>query len=114
MSTYNRDFDKTKFMFFFIKDDKFFQKHNDIWEKISNIMKKEIIIIMIIIIIIMIMMMITIITIIVNLYKIKNIQKLKKLTTKEGFLMFLCKKQATLSAVIPKCQKCRENFFKEI
>ena len=41
MSAYRRDFDKTKCMSFSIKDNKLFEKYNDIWKKVSNIIKKE-------------------------------------------------------------------------
>ena len=41
MSAYRRDFDKTKCMSFFNKDEKFLEKSNEIWKKISNIIKKE-------------------------------------------------------------------------
>ena len=42
MSTYRRDFDKTKWLSFLIKDDKFLEKYNEIWgKKVSNIIKKE-------------------------------------------------------------------------
>ena len=39
MSIYNRYFDKTKCMYFMIKDKKFFDKHLKIWERVSNIIK---------------------------------------------------------------------------
>ena len=38
---YRRNFDKTKCMSFLIKDDKFLEKYNEIWKKVSNIIKKE-------------------------------------------------------------------------
>ena len=41
LSTCRRDFDKTKCMSFLIKDEKLFEKHNEMWEKVSNIIKKE-------------------------------------------------------------------------
>ena len=41
MSIYKRNFDKTKCMYFLIKDEKCFDKYIEIWEKISNIIKKE-------------------------------------------------------------------------
>ena len=40
-SAYRRDFDKTKCMSFFIKDEKLLEKYNEIWKKVSNIIKKE-------------------------------------------------------------------------
>ena len=50
MSIYKRYSDKTKCMYFMIKDEQIFDKYMIIWEKVSNIIKK-----------------------IVNLYVIKNI-----------------------------------------
>ena len=41
MSTYRRDFDKTKCMSFLIKYENFPKKYNEIWEKVSNIIKNE-------------------------------------------------------------------------
>ena len=41
MSVYKKDFDKTKCMYFVIKDESFFDKYNEIWEKVSNIIKKK-------------------------------------------------------------------------
>ena len=41
MSGYRRDFDKTKCMSFFIKHEKLLEKHNAVWKKISNIIKKR-------------------------------------------------------------------------
>ena len=41
MSTYRRDFDKTKCMSFLIKDEKLLEKYNEIWKKVSSITKKE-------------------------------------------------------------------------
>ena len=41
MSIYKRDSDKTKCVFFFIKDENFFNKYNEIQEKVSNITKKK-------------------------------------------------------------------------
>ena len=43
MSAYRRDFDKTKCMSFFIKDETFLEKYNEIWKKVSNITKKELV-----------------------------------------------------------------------
>ena len=37
MSAYSRDFDKTKCMFFSIKDKKLLEKYMEIWNKVSNI-----------------------------------------------------------------------------
>ena len=41
MSAYRRDFDRTKYMSFLIKDEKLLEKYNEIWKKVSNIIKKE-------------------------------------------------------------------------
>ena len=40
LSVYKRDFDKTKCIYFLIKDEHFFNKYNEIWDKVSNIIKK--------------------------------------------------------------------------
>ena len=41
MSICRRDFHKTKCVYFLIKDKSFFDKYNEIWEKVSNIIKKK-------------------------------------------------------------------------
>ena len=41
LSIFSRDFDKTKCIYFLIKEEKAFDKHNEIWEKVSNISEKE-------------------------------------------------------------------------
>ena len=41
MSIYRRSFDKTKCMYLLIKEEKVFDKYNETWEKVSNIIKKE-------------------------------------------------------------------------
>ena len=41
MSIYKIDFDKTKGMYFLIKDEKFLQNYNEIQGKVSSIIKKE-------------------------------------------------------------------------
>ena len=51
-SGYVKRFDETKFMSFLVKDYELLQKYNKIWDKVSNIIKKDLI---------------------VNLYTIKNI-----------------------------------------
>ena len=38
---YRRDFDETKCMYFLIKEVKVFDKYNEIWGKVSNMIKKE-------------------------------------------------------------------------
>ena len=39
MSAHRKDF--TKYMSFLIKDEELFEKYNEIWEKVKNIIKKE-------------------------------------------------------------------------
>ena len=41
MSAYRRDFDKTKYMSFLIKDHELLEKYNEIWENVKNSIKKE-------------------------------------------------------------------------
>ena len=41
INIFSRDFDKTKYIYFLIKEEKAFEKHNEIWEKVSNISGKE-------------------------------------------------------------------------
>ena len=41
MSTYRRNFDETKYMTFLIKYNKLQEKYNQIWDKVSNIIKKR-------------------------------------------------------------------------
>ena len=41
MSAYRRDFDETKYMLFFIKDDELLKKDNEIREKVKNSIEKE-------------------------------------------------------------------------
>ena len=41
MSINKKDFDKTICMYFLKKDENFFYKYNEIWEKVSNIVKKK-------------------------------------------------------------------------
>ena len=41
VSAYKIDFDETEFMFFMIKEEKFFDKYMEIWGKVSNIIKKN-------------------------------------------------------------------------
>ena len=40
MSAYRRDFDETKRMFFSIKNEVLQEKYNEIWENVSDSMKK--------------------------------------------------------------------------
>ena len=40
MSAYRKDFDETKYVYLVIKDDKLLEKHNEIWEKVKNSLKK--------------------------------------------------------------------------
>lgn len=39
-----RSFDETKYIYFFIKDDELLQKYNKIWDTLSNIIKKDLIV----------------------------------------------------------------------
>ena len=41
ISAYRRHFDKAKYMSFLIKDNELFKKYNEIWEKVSNNIKKR-------------------------------------------------------------------------
>ena len=41
MKAYRRDFDKNRCMSFFIKNKKLLEKYNEIWIKVSNIIKNE-------------------------------------------------------------------------
>ena len=41
ISAYRRDFGETKYMSFLIKDNELLEKHNEIWEKVKNNLKKE-------------------------------------------------------------------------
>ena len=41
MSGYRKDFDETKSMSFSIKDDELLKRHNEIWEKVENIIKNS-------------------------------------------------------------------------
>ena len=40
MSAYRRDFDEIKYASFLIKNDELLEKHNEIWDKVSNTIKK--------------------------------------------------------------------------
>ena len=40
MSAYSGDFDETKYASFLIKNDELLEKHNEIWDKVSNTIKK--------------------------------------------------------------------------
>ena len=42
MSIYKRDFDKTKYTYFLIKDDKSFDKYNEILENVNKYHQKKI------------------------------------------------------------------------
>ena len=44
MSRYRKDFDETKYMSFLIKDDELLEKYNQIWEKVKNTIKKNLIV----------------------------------------------------------------------
>ena len=38
---YRRDFDETEYMSFLMKNEELQEKYNEIWDKVSNSMKKE-------------------------------------------------------------------------
>ena len=40
MSAYRRDFDKTKYISFLIKNDELLKQYNENWDKINNVIKK--------------------------------------------------------------------------
>ena len=40
ISTYDRNYDKTKYMSFMIKNEKLLGNYNEIWNKVSNTIKK--------------------------------------------------------------------------
>ena len=40
MTEYRRDFDETKYMSLLIKDDELLEKYTEIWEKVTNSIKK--------------------------------------------------------------------------
>ena len=35
MSSYRKDFDETRYIFFVVKDDELLEKYNEIWKKVS-------------------------------------------------------------------------------
>ena len=41
MSAHKKDFDKTKYIYFSIKNNELLEKYNEVWEKIKIIIKKE-------------------------------------------------------------------------
>ena len=41
MTTYRKDFDETKYLYFLIKDDELLEKYLEIWEKPKNSLNKE-------------------------------------------------------------------------
>ena len=43
MTAYRKDFDETKYMSFLKKDDELLKKYNEIWEKVKNSLKKDLI-----------------------------------------------------------------------
>ena len=43
MTAYRKDFDETKYMSFLKKDDELLKKYNEIWEKVKNSPKKDLI-----------------------------------------------------------------------
>ena len=40
ISAYKRHFDETKYISFLVRDDELLEKHNEIWEKVKNSIKK--------------------------------------------------------------------------
>ena len=44
MTAYRKYFNKTKYVSFLIKDDELLEKYNEIWEKINNSLKKDLIV----------------------------------------------------------------------
>ena len=40
ISAYEREFDETKYMSFLIKDNELLEKYNEMWEKVSDYIKK--------------------------------------------------------------------------
>ena len=44
MRAYRRDFDETKYITFLIKDDELLEKYNEIWEKVSKTITKNLIV----------------------------------------------------------------------
>ena len=40
MSAYRRDFDKTEYMSFLLKNGELLEKHNEIWEKLETASKR--------------------------------------------------------------------------
>ena len=43
MTAYRKDFDETKYMSFLKKDGELLKKYNEIWEKVKNSLKKDLI-----------------------------------------------------------------------
>ena len=44
MRAYRRDFDKTNYLPFMIKSEEFLEKYNEIWERVRNTIKKDLIV----------------------------------------------------------------------
>ena len=44
MSAYRKDFDETTYIYFLIKDDELLEKYNEIWVKVKNIIKNNLIV----------------------------------------------------------------------
>ena len=44
MRAYRRDFDKTNYLPFLIKSKEFLEKYNEIWERVRNTIKKDLIV----------------------------------------------------------------------
>ena len=44
MNAYRGDFDETKYMSFLIKRDELQEKYHEVWDKVSNAIKKDLIV----------------------------------------------------------------------
>ena len=44
IDAYRKDFNETKYMSFLIRDDKLLEKYNEIWERVKNIIQKNLIV----------------------------------------------------------------------
>ena len=44
IGAYRKDFNETKYMSFLIKDDKLLEKYNEIWERVKNVIQKNLIV----------------------------------------------------------------------
>ena len=44
MNVFRRDFEETPYMSFLIKDNKLLEKYNEIWDQVSDIVKKDLVV----------------------------------------------------------------------